>query len=484
MKDSKLIETLSVLTHEQLTEIQQLLHSELLIRGATKRECLRLFDYLMRFFPNFKAIDLDKKELMSNLLDDDSGKINKLEKIMSSLLSAVEYYIVHFITHKTLEEVKSNLALVKFYNLSGIPQRGEIYLKRLKDYFDKNIGLSVEYYYWYGQFLDHTSEAFLLTKSVNTNEILDKLLTHNKVYSMIVSLDTLCKTVYSRAGFDENTSRVFNDYIIEIDHNEIYSSNILIKLYYLALKMLQNIEDENNIYYEDYKRIITEFQSFINTESAKVLFTIQRSFTIICYNKNANVATTAEYMRVYREHLDLGFLVVDGILKPNIVVNLILLALKEKNAEWVYNFIQKWKNHIGTQSERHEILNFCWANYYFISKEFDKAEDYISLSYENLAYLLYTRRMRLKILFEKQEFLHLSYELDAYKIYVFRQYKKDKISEEVYRLNSYFADFLKQIDTLIHYPTERKKEKMIEKITTKGCVDKEWLLEKVAEVKA
>lgn len=483
MKDSKLIETLSFLSYEQLTEFQQLLHTELLIRGAAKRECLRLFDYLMRFYPNFKAIDLDKKELLSDLFSDESGKINKLEKVMSSLLSGVEYYIVHFISHKTLEDIKSNLVLVRFYNLSGIPQRGEIYLRRLKEYFDKNIGLSIEYYYWYGQYLDHTSEALLLSKASDSNEVLEKLLIHNKVYSMILSLDTLCKTVYGRAGFDETTTRIFNEYIIEIEQNDIFIENILIKLYYLALKMLQNIEVEDNKEYTEYKNLIEIYQNFINTESSKVLYTLQRSFTIIRYNKRSDEKNTAEYMRVYREHLDLGFLVVDGILKPNVVVNLILLALKEKNAEWVYSFIQKWKDQIGTQAERHEILNFCWANFYFISKEFDKAEDYISLNYENLAYLLYTRRMRLKILFEKQEFLHLSYELDAFKVYVFRQYKKDKLTEEVYKLNSFFADFLKQIDTLTHYPTERKKEKIKEKILTKGCVDKEWLLEKIAIVK-
>lgn len=483
MKDSKLIETLSILTHEQLLEIQQLLHSELLIRGAAKRECLRLFDYLMRFFPNFKAIDLDKKELMSDLFDDESGKINKLEKVMSSLLSAVEYYIIHFVTQKSLDEIKSNLSLVRFYTLNGFPQRGEIYLKRLKDFFDRNIGLSVEYHYWYGQYLEHTNELMLINQSANTSDFLEKTLMHNEIYSMIVKLDILCKTVYGRSGFDENTSKLFNEFLVEIERNEIYLNNILIKLYYLALKMIQDTDIQNNIHYKEYKELIRENQKHINTESSKILFTILRSFAIYCYNKSPNEKTTAEYMSVYREHLELGYLIVDGILRPNVVVNLILLAIKEKNAEWIYTFIQKWKNQIGTFSERHEILNFCWANFYFISNDFDKAEDYISLSYENLAYLLYTRRMRLKILFEKHEFLHLSYELDAFKVYVFRQFKKEKLTEEVYKLNSSFADFLKQIDTLVHYPTERKKERIKEKILTKGCVDKEWLLEKVAVVK-
>jgi hypothetical protein len=483
MKDSKLIETLSIMTFDQLTEFQQMLHSDLVLRGSTKRECLKLLDYLMRYFPNFKNIDLNKKELMNDLFDDTSAKINKLEKVMSSLLSALEYYIVYFIGFKTLEEVKSNLTLVKFYHLSGIPQRGEIYLRRLKEYFDKNVGLSVEYYYWYGQYLEQTSEATLLSKSVNPNEVLDSLIAHHKVYAMIVSLDTLCKTVYGRAGFDEATTRLFQAFEQDIAQNEIYQNNILIKIYELALKMLQNVDSEDNIYYEKYKNIVEEYQAFVNTESAKVIFTMQRSFTIFCYNRVANERNTAEYMRVYREHLDRGYLVVDGMLKPNIVVNLILLAIKEKNAEWIYQFIQQWKNQIGTLTDRQEILNFCWANYYFISKDFDKAEDYISLNYENLGYLLYIRRMRLKILFEKQEFLHLSYEVDAFKVYVFRQYKKENLTEELYRSNNYFADFLKQLDSLTHYPSERKKEKVATKIALNGSADKEWLLEKIAEVK-
>jgi hypothetical protein len=482
MKDSKLVETLRTLNLVDLIEIQKLLNTDVLLKGTARRESALLFDHLIRFYPSFDHTSLEKKATLAQLYNDPSGKINRLEKIMSTLLTAIEYYIINFVANKEFDELRNNLTLAKYYRQQGLSNRGDIFSKRLSDYFNNNAGLSIAHYYWYGQYLEEIGNNNSL-KNSSGNEIIEKLLVNNKIYEMTINLDTLCKVVYSRATFDEYTTQVFERLSRKIENDEICKDNILVQLYSLALKMLQNIDSKNNIHYEKYTTLLNQSLSHINTESAKVLFTFQRSYTIQRYNRNPNDENTKEYSKVYREHLELGYLIVNGILTPNIVINLVLLAVKEKNGEWLHNFIQKWQNFIGTPTERTEILNFCWANYYFLVKDFDKAEDCISFNYQSVNYLLYTRRMRLKILFEKQEFISLSYESDAFKVYVFRQYKKKEIGEEAYNSNNAFADFIKQLDTLVHNPNAKKKEKVNKKINEKKCSDKEWLLEKIQNLK-
>jgi hypothetical protein len=390
----------------------------------------------------------------------------------------VEYYIVNFVTNKEYDEIKSNLSLAKYYRHQGLQNRGEIFLKRLHDFFKKNLGLSIAHYYWYGQYLEEIGNVIEL-RTTEGNNIIEKLLLNSKIYEAAVNLDTLCKVVYSRTNFDEYSSKVFDDISTVIENDEECYNNVLIKLYYLALKMLQNINDSPNVYYEEYVTLLNSSLDFINTESAKVLFTFQRSFTVQRYNLKPSAENTAEYSKVYREHLELGYLIVNGILTPNVVVNLVLLAVKEKNVAWLNEFISKWQHVIGTPTERPEILNYCWSNFYFINKDFDKAEKHISFNYQNNSYLLYTRRIRLKILFEKREFLALSYEADAVKVYVYRLYKKKEITETDYNFNSYFVDFLKQVDNFVHNPNPKKKLKLLEKISEKKCAEREWLLEKL-----
>ncbi len=482
MKDSKLIESIRTLNHEDLIEIRKILDTDVLLKGSAKRECIQLFDYLLRFFPNFDSLSAEKNTILLEVFNDKSGKINKLEKIMSTTLSVVEYYIVNFVANKEYDELKTNLSLAKYYRQQGLQHRGEIFLKRLHDFFKKNLGLSIAHYYWYGQYLEEIGNVVELRTSEG-NDIIEKLLLNNKIYEAAVNLDTLCKVVYSRRGFDEYSSQVFENIALVIENDADYQNNILIKLYYLALKMLQNIDITPNIHYEEYVTLLNSSLNFINTESAKVLFTFQRSFTVQRYNLKPNVENTQEYSRVYREHLELGYLIVNSILTPNVVVNLVLLAVKEKNILWLNEFIAKWQHVIGTPTERQEILNFCWSNFYFISKDFTKAENHISFNYQNSHYLLYTRRIRLKILFEKREFLALSYEADAFKVYVFRLYKKKDITETDYNFNSYFVDFLKQIETLVHNKNAKKKLKLLEKINEKKCAEREWLLEKLQEIK-
>ena len=129
------------------------------------------------------------------------------------------------------------------------------------------------------------------------------------------------------------------------------------------------------------------------------------------------------------------------------------------------------------------LLNYCWLNYYFLIRNFEKAEAAISYNYSNIFYLLFTRRTRLKILLEKKEFVSLSYEADSLKVYVFRLYKRNDISEDIYIYHNNFIDFIKKICNLVHNVNDAKKAKFKEKLAEKKCVDKEWLTEKIEELK-
>jgi hypothetical protein len=175
---------------------------------------------------------------------------------------------------------------------------------------------------------------------------------------------------------------------------------------------------------------------------------------------------------------------VNGVLLGKTVINLVTFAFKQKDSAWIFSFLNKWEHQIGMPENRAEILNYCWATYYFLIKDYDKAESLLTFDYTDIGYLLYCRRMRLKILYEKKDEYLLSYEINAFKLYVFRQFKKEGINKNIFEFNNHFIDALKQIINLENSsPTVSKKEKIYTKLLDLKSADKEWLLEKTGEIK-
>jgi hypothetical protein len=482
MQDSKLIETFKMLKDEEMNGIRCLLNTDLLIKGVPRKECLLLFDFIYSFYPYLNHEKLDKKITLQQVFDDQSGKINRLEKIMTNLLSVTEYYIVYFIENKDFESVRTNLALARFYRQKGFANRGEIFMKRLSEYFYEHEGMSTDHFFWSGKHLEEQLDVKTY-KSGNWKEAAAAIDRQYDIFKVSKQLEMICKVVYSRAAFDQESQTAFDKVKALLQENETLQSNALIRLYYLALEMFLHIEEYPNAYYQEYEMLMENNLAFINVESAKILFTFQRGYFTQKYNRNPNPVNTLENSEIYRKHLEHGHLLVNDILLPSTVVNLIMFAVKEKNSAWISDFLLRWENYIGNISEREEILNYCWLNYYFLIRNFDKAESTISFSYSNIFYLLFTRRTRLKILFEKKEYVSLGYEADSLKVYVFRLYKRGDISEDIYIYHNNFIDFIKKICNLVHNVTESRRVKFGEKLQEKKCVDKEWLNEKLAELK-
>ncbi|MFZ4543984.1 MAG: hypothetical protein ACOYOA_08040 [Saprospiraceae bacterium] len=482
MQDSKLIETFRLLKDEDMSGIRNLISTDLLIKGVPKKECLLLLDYIYSYYPFLNHEKLEKKTTLALVFDDHSGKINRLEKIMSNLLSITEYYIVNFIVNKEFDTIRINLSLAKFYRQKGFMQRGDIFMKRLAEYFNDVEGMSSDHFFWEGKYLEELYDGKIF-KSSNWKDSTESLSLNYEILKVSKNLEMLCKVVYSRANFDATSLSEFDNIKAILDQNEKLKSNVLIKLYYLALEMFKSIDDYPNRYYDEYENLMENNIVFINVESAKILFVFQRGYFTQKYNRNPNPVNTRENSEIYRKHLEQGHLLVNDILLPSTVVNLMMFAIKEKNSAWISDFLLRWENYIGTINEREEILNYCWLNYYFLIRNFDKAEAAISFNYSNIFYLLFTRRTRLKILYEKKEMVSLSYEADSLKVYVFRLYKRNDISEDIYIYHNNFIDFIKKICNLAPNVNEARKAKFKEKLLEKKCADKEWLTEKIDELK-
>jgi hypothetical protein len=130
-------------------------------------------------------------------------------------------------------------------------------------------------------------------------------------------------------------------------------------------------------------------------------------------------------------------------------------------------------------------MKLCWSFYYFAEKDYDKAEQITLVHFNEVLYHIATRRIRIKLFFEREEYDLMYSELDSLKVYLYRQFKqKQSILEEHFEANNNFVDYLKNIYLLIYEKNTIKKDKLFDKLNTNKCSDKDWLLEKANLIKA
>jgi hypothetical protein len=481
MHDSKLIETLKILTKDEINAIRNLLSSDWIIKGIPQKEAMQLLEYILQYEEDWENENLSKDIVFPILFAEKQINFNKLAKVMTSLMGVIEYYISYHIEESEFEELKINLNLANFYKNRGLNPRSDIFSKRSEEYFKEEKGLSIQYEKYLGKYL----EDCLLNPDYQKKEkiAIASVIFQYKVVELLRSLELLCNIIYPRFEWDEENEQLFNDITQQLVQNPNFEDNKLIKINYLALLMSKNINEGTNKYYKAYKDLLLSIENKLADKTAKILFSYERSFLIKLYNNQPNETSVKLLMTMYKEQLQKGYLLINGILPKGIVLNLVSIAIKTNDSDFIYELVIHWGDKIGKLNEREDIVSFCWANYYFLTKDFDKANEYIKISYLNIDFIINTRRMRVKILYEQKESITLTYELDAFKVFVFRQYKKGTLSENKYQLNNNFVGLLMQIIALEGSGDKPKVGRIKEKITKSKCTDKEWLLEKINLIK-
>lgn len=484
MQDSKLINTLKLVSAEDLKGIKNLVSSELLIKGSYRKECEDLFLFIINYYPLFDDASLDKSNVLHIIFKGSDSKVNRLEKTMTNLLHIVEYYIAHFVRSNSYDNVKINLELSTFYRENKMPQRSEPFLQKARNILqEETTRLNVEYYYW----LDKLNAEKIATIRANGEKIsIDQhsdLFASSFEFSILLTVENFAKTTLLKFQLDED---FFNDLSTIITKNERLSQNVLIRLNLLLLWLFKTIREEGFLaHLQAFEALFDSNFSIIHTDSVSFFSSAKRACLSARHNFFFNNESLNLLVNNYKKDLALGFLLTEGYIQASTAINIVNNALKLKQNEWVKDFLNQYEHCIGLQYEnRKEILNYCWSQYYFAERIYDKAEALCNIYYENIIYLITTKRLQIKIRFQKKEYMILESEIEAFKVYLHRQLKHKKtISEDFFTLNNSFVDAVKQIYALTLNPNPDKKDRLFQKIQKGKYSDQDWLLEKLSETK-
>lgn len=275
MKDTKLLETLKILSDSEIEAIKDLLKSNFIMNGVPQKEATALLNYLLQFRDDWESEGLNKETVFKKLYGTKTPFNNRLAKSMTALMNLIDYYFVHFSIK--LSSIEENLRLATFYQSRGLSGRSEIYYKRLDDYFSNRKDLCLQFYNHQLSFLEeiyHTNKGLAQKKELS----LEKLLFQHKKTEMIKKMEILVKEIYPRFKNEEKLVLICQTTIKEIEATPEYLEDEFIELFYLSLLMGLDVNNKEENYYPKYKHILYAIEQNLESNIRTLFFSIERNY--------------------------------------------------------------------------------------------------------------------------------------------------------------------------------------------------------------
>jgi len=167
-------------------------------------------------------------------------------------------------------------------------------------------------------------------------------------------------------------------------------------------------------------------------------------------------------------------------LDPTVYKNIITIGLKNKEFGWIESFIKNFTQKLPPENQVN-ALTYNLANVYFHQKQYDKVVNQLrEVKYKSPIYALGGKLILLKTYYEMGEDRALFSLIDSFSIYLRRN---KYISKEVKQQYLNVVRFLRKLASIV--PRDRVSlQKLKEKIEkNKALASKQWLLEKIEELK-
>jgi len=183
-----------------------------------------------------------------------------------------------------------------------------------------------------------------------------------------------------------------------------------------------------------------------------------------------------EYFILYKDLLNKRLIFENNELPSNHFFNVITIALRLKDFDWVEEFIESYKDSLN-KKDRENIVTYTKAQLNFYKKDFSKVLELLRyVEYKDLSRKLSSKVMLINTYFELGEIEALISLLDSFRTYLGRntQIKKDRKERHL--------TFVKHVRKFVQIPRNDKESlnKLKLKIEgTENLINKSWLLEKI-----
>ena len=470
MENSQLIESLRTLDKNEIKEFGKFIRSPYF---NNRSEVIRFFNYIKKFFPEFKSNELKEEIIFKNVYPD-----KKYSSVMTrKLISLTLNLLLDFLTIEDFKENKNDYN-VKMLDMLRKRKLPALFQKRSR-ITGKNLNISTLDIYYYeqklkftsiqnGYFLNSDESSFVDGLQNELNDLIEFFLTG-------VILQYIRLSEWSRQ-LNKKFDLKFYDEILKYMSADDEREVTLYSMYFNML-MLLNTEDENY-----FKKLIIS-RDTLKAKLGKIDdYNVQIVSMQYCHKKvQKGYPEYRKQMFEITKKLLAADLIPDGFIEPYFFTNIVRNASLLNEFDWLDNFLSEYKHRLNPELSD-EITNYSQAMIESAKGNFEKSLMHFSkIKIERSNMKLDMKNLLIIIYYELNFIEELISLIDTNKHFL----QRDRSVSDSYRQVSLLL--MNFVSELIKIKSSNKKisthglRKEIEK--SDYFIFKEWLLKKAEELK-
>ncbi|MEM8523991.1 MAG: hypothetical protein AAGG68_05080 [Bacteroidota bacterium] len=406
LERGKLFLVLNRLSKKEIKQLEQFLASPYFNQRADLQR-------LLTTWKKHRGQALSAEELYQAIYPKRKFKEQELRLLMSYLFRLVEQFLVCEELLEKGNEQAQQLAKVRAYQRLKLPK---LALKNLQKEKDSNLQ-NAEYYYEQFQKLVVEYE-FSSIENPSGDHQFQATADHLDIAYFAIKLRQTCLSLSHQAVYKSDFKAHFIEEIIA----EILRRNLqeipAIGIYYYIYKTLT--EERAVDSFRQLKTLLfAHHQSFPNKE-VRDIYVMTINHCIRAMNRG-EMEYLEEVLEIYKQGLKQEYLLENGTLSRFTYNNIVRIALKVNDLNWVEWFIHEYKNSLD-RSFRTSSFNFSLASLAYARKDYDTAVEKLQhFNYSDVLLNLAAKILLLKIYYEWQAYELLEAHLDAMKNYIQRK---------------------------------------------------------------
>lgn len=418
--------------------------------------------------------ELEKENLWFTLYPKMKFDGVKFRKLFSDLLRLVEGFLAQQIYDEN--PLHQATYLIEAVGKNGMSKLYSSTMRNARRLSKQQFLQPANYYYYQYQieknFFELSEHEFKRVEKKNLEEIADNL----DLFYIAEKLRYYCAILSHQHIISHEYKMPFIDNIIEQVRSNKYNEIPPIAIYYQIYLTLTDIENTNHYY------ILKELLEKHGLQFPKMeAYNIYDSTMNYCIRKiNAgHPHFLKEYFDIYVDFLEKEIIFIRGQLTLLQFKNIIVTALRLGKYEWTEKFITNYQYRLP-EASRENAVTFNYARLYFYQKKHDKVIELLrEVEYEDVTYNLSSKAILLFTYYETDEVEPLYSLMESFRTFLNRH---KEIPAQRRKNYHNLIKFTKKLTKII-----AGEKKAIDKIkaeidNTPALVNKDWLLEKIAEL--
>jgi len=477
MDKSSLVEIIKILEPDEQSDFISFLKSPYFNKSVNKNYIQNLYTIILDKI--LAGQEIKKEELYEILYSGTmfiEGKLDKLMVELNKLLRS--FLLINEYLHSD-NEFNYTFDLSKIFRARGLESKYNQLINKL-NLIQKNEKRKTNKYYFRQYLIEN--EKYDLENYYNRQK--GDLNVPNAIYSLdifhtIKKLDLFNSILLQKKITNVEIPVFLTKTLNSFNIPELNWHGDAIFLIITKIFMLLRSEDGTISDFNDLSDFIKNNESEIDPTLLQDYYAYLRNISTLMHNSGIPDMSPLIF-NLQKEHLNRGYLYVNGKITQSAYSNTVNLAIRLQENEWAYNFIETHKDLIIGENPGRDYYHLNLSRYYFATKRFKDALDILPQSFPEPVYNNLARRLELKIYFETDSPL-LSYKIDSFKMFISRASHK-YLPPRMREYQNNFINLFFQITQSIQKDKIRS-ERLIQRINAKKFVaDREWLLEKAAEI--